>query len=215
MDRYITAEEVIAFAASTTECGSSDIDQSIMKAWVYLGERQLGYHYGNMKVVEIVPVDGVIDKPADFKSGISFSVFDENNQELLLNYTGKTKKHILGEITSNEVYFTEDDDSYYISSNAIPYVEKAILAYYALPITETGDILIPEHHTMALIQFLRYMLAMRDINKNRAMFQEARESWLMESRRAKAKNKMPDMIKGKAIASTINSMIQKASKNNH
>lgn len=215
MDRYVTSDEIIAFASSTTECGASDIDQSIMKAWVYLGERQLGYHYGNMKIVEIIPSEGIFQKPSDFKAGISFSVYDETNQELILNYTGKLKKPFLNEITSNEVYFTEDDDNYYISSNAIPYVTKAVLSYFALPLMENGEILIPEHHTMALVQFLRYMLALRDPAKNRVMLSEAKDSWMSESRKAKSKNKMPDMIKGKAIASTLNSMIQKANKNNH
>ena len=116
-------------------------------------------------------------------------------------------------ITSH-VAITESENYFNVESFSDNIIEDIflIVRYYAIPVDEEGLPKIPEYCTLAIIMYIRAMWAIRD-NTNQSHIQLSWQMWKEERASAEGRGKTPDMIEGKAIAETLNSMIQKTTIN--
>jgi hypothetical protein len=142
--------------------------------------------------------------------GIDLALYDGSGNEYQYKYQfGKKRIHInttTGEQSKIDV--SEDAYYYHLGTNASN-IAYAKLRYYAYPIDDENNPMFPNHHMLALMMFIKWMWELRK-NDNQSAIGMAEGNWIKQSTKAKAANKMPDMLKGKEIATTWMSMIDKA-----
>jgi hypothetical protein len=217
MSQFVSLNEVVANSALLIK-DTDPRHRNILRQWTYLGERQLGFS-GLHDKAEQVEVDNLtIKKPSDYAVGNDLALFDANDNEYKIHFHG-SKKRIHNEVTilsgtvggfsydHSEIGVSEDPYYFYLDSNGES-VTYANIRYYSYPIDEDGDMLIPEHHLFALINFNFWMWEKRR-NENQSSISMAKNDWLMEQSKAKAKNKVPSMLEGKDIVRMHSSMIDK------
>lgn len=209
--RYFTIEEVVA-NVSTIIPEAKKKDRNIFRQWAYLAERQLGFG-GDTEVKtspKLAVTDGIIVKPSDFISAVDLALLDDNNRDFRYIYKGKGKRihPEQNRITDSErdyIKVSEDSNCFYLSSNASN-ITCARLKYYGLPLDEDGELKVPEHHLQAIMMYIKYMWATANESRNYNVDPHY-QRWLIESSRAKSKNKMPSMLEGQQIASEWMSLI--------
>jgi hypothetical protein len=110
----------------------------------------------------------------------------------------------------SSVQITESDNYFNVEEFADDSPDEVYLKvkYYGIMVDDLGLPKIPEYATLAIIMFIRWMWALRK-NDNRAEIDQNWKMWTVERKSAEGKGNTPDQIEGKAIAKTINSMIQK------
>ena len=217
---FITMNEVVANSATLIE-DTDPKNRNLFRQWTYLGERQLGFSGLHIKPVQIEVDNLTIKKPNDYASGIDLALFDVSDNEYKYHFQGNRKRihnewTIANSSTSSSLGFARTDteigvseDPYYFyldsTGESITY---ANINYYSYPIDDDGDMMIPEHHMFALMNF-NYWMWERRKKENQSSIAQAKADWLMEQTKAKAKNKVPSMLEGKDIARMHNSMIDK------
>ena len=214
---FVTVNEVVANSATLIR-DTDPKHRNILRQWTYLGERQLGFS-GLHEKAEQIEVDNLtVKKPNDYAIGNDMAIFDENDNEYRMHFHGSGKRihsetsTISGSVGGlsydvSDIGISEDPYYFYLDSNGenITYIN---IRYYSYPIDEDGDMLIPEHHLFALMNFNFWMWEKRR-NENQSSINLAKGDWLMEQSKAKAKNKIPSMLEGKDIVRMHSSMINK------
>lgn len=221
--RTIPVDEVIAEACTLLK-GVTQQEKIFMRQWAYTALRKIGFTKINIEVSDKLYLsDWSVRKPDNLVKTNDLALFDSSGSEVMHSFKGyasgninagenvtgrihqdirNTTSNYIG-ITESENYFnveeftTTDPDSVYIK-----------IRYYAIPVDLDGLPKIPEHATLAIIMYIRAMWAMRD-NSNQSAIQIAWHMWKEERAAAEGRGKTPDMLEGKEIAKTINSMIQK------
>lgn len=215
---FVTLEEVVANSA-TLILDTDPKHRNILRQWTYIGERQLGFSGLHLKPAQVQVDNLTIKKPSDYAVGVDLALFDANDNEYRYHFQGNRKRiHNEWALTSNatslgfhqdraEIGVSEDPYFFYLDSTGES-VTYANLNYYSYPVDEDGDMLIPEHHMFALMNF-NYWMWERRKKDNQSSIAQAKQDWLMEQIKAKTKNKVPSMLEGKDIARFHNSMINK------
>jgi len=212
---FITIDEVVANSA--TLIPEQHIDprlRNLMRQWTYLGERQLGFSGLHEKVSNwINVVELTIQKPKDLAVPIDLSLFDDSDAEYRYRYMGRNGRIHSGVaypfIGDRNIGLTEDPYNFYLDSSGEG-VTKALIKYYSYPLDESGNMLIPEHHLLALMMFNYWMYTKRYAEDDG----RSKSDWIMEMTKAKAKNKMPSGLETKDIVMHHSSMIDRLFLNN-
>ncbi len=198
-ESYITLQEVVDNAATIIKA-SDNFDRNLMKQWAMIGEKEIGFHLGAVKNCRIDVVDLSIRKPSDYyNSGLQeLGLYTSSGQEIRYTYRGAGKKVLpKREIRDYTVEITEDKFYWHLDSLGRGAAYAAV-RYYGFPVDEDELPLIPRHHLLALMYFIRYMYSMRNPEELNTSQEESR--WLREASRARVKNKMPSKVQLKEIA---------------
>ena len=214
---FISLNEVVANSATLTQ-DTNPKHRNLLRQWTYIGERQLGFSGLHEKAEQVTTDNLTVQKPTDYAIGIDLAIFDTNNVEYAYNFKGFGKRihnessfvfSSVGGISSkvSEIGISEDPYFFYLDStgDAITHVN---IKYYSYPIDDDGDMMIPEHHLFALMNFNYWMWERRN-KQNQSLIASAKADWIMEMKKAKAKNKIPSMLEGRDIVRMHNSMIDK------
>lgn len=214
MKPFITADEVVANASLIVKETSPKV-RNIFKQWVYLGERQLGYHGLHEKVKEDIEVsDLFIKKPKDYAVGIDMALYDDEGKEILWHYQGHSPRIHEQNSSPAKIYpvrvavgVSEGPYGFDMDSRG-ENIKTASIRYYSYPLSAEGEMLIPEHHINALMMYLKYMWALRE-NRSGSEIAQLEGLWTKEQRKAKTKNKMPSMLEARDIVRHHMTMINK------
>jgi hypothetical protein len=206
---FMNIDEVVAHAESVIE-DTDDRARVLFRQWAWLGEKQLGFGAANEETKDIVAEDLSVRKPSNMASAIDIALYDSAGAEYQYKYQFGNHRIHVNNSTSAQAKIDLSEDSYYyhLGTNASG-ITYAKLRYYAYPIDDENNPMFPNHHILALMMFIRWMWEVRK-NNNQSAIGMAKSDWIGESTKAKAANKMPDMLKGKEIATTWMSMIDKA-----
>jgi hypothetical protein len=206
---FLNINEVVAAAESFID-DTDDRARVLYRTWAWLGEQQLGFGAVNVETKDIVAEDLSIRKPSNMAKAIDVALYDAGGTEYQYKYQfGKGRIHSnTTTATQNKIDLSEDAYYYHLGTNASG-ITYATLRYYAYPIDDENNPMFPNHHMLALMMFIRWMWELRK-NDNQSAIDRAEANWVKQSTKAKAANKMPDMLQGKEIATTWMSMIDKA-----
>lgn len=214
MDSFLTIDEVVANAATIIK-PADRAARNVFKQWAYIAESRIGPSKTQIRVKrDIKVIDLTILKPNDFVKGIDIGLFTEAGRQIEYKYRpGAKRVHFdyernLNMRNTHRVDLSEDRVAYHLGSPADGVVFSASIRYYGLPLDDDGDPVFQENHLVAIMAFINYMWSMRE-NKNRLTVNDNRAVWKAERASAKSFDKTPDMLEGKEIAKTFNSMIQK------
>lgn len=215
---FVTMDQVVANSATLIQ-DTDPKNRNIFKQWTYLAERQLGFSGEHVAAKKIYIDNLTIKKPLEYAVGIDLAIFDASDQEYKYHFRGWNKRiHNESSLVyagtnsslSASVYeigISEDPFYFYLDSTGSN-ISYANLKYYSYPIDERGDMLIPEHHLYAIMQFNYWMWQKRK-GDNQAAIGMAKDDWKSARVEAKANNKIPSMLEGRDIARMHNSMIDK------
>lgn len=221
-DPFVTVDEVVANASTILpENKVSPRLRNLMRQWVYLGEKQLGFSGVHEKAIGDLPVTNLtISKPSDYALGIDMALFDSSGNEYLWHYRGNSERiHLAGSFIYNPSGL---QTSYNSSKNKVgvaetPYAFKldsygeniatANLRYYSYPIDDNQEMLIPEHHMFALMMFISFMFWTKEGEKG--SMDRFSDLWDRHKKIAKTANKMPSELEGRDLARHHNSLIDK------
>jgi hypothetical protein len=199
---FITADEAVSQAMLSL--GSEDTrDRLIFKEWIYRAERQIGYNALSLKTACVDVNDFTFDKPCDMAQVIDIELYDSSGT-LSTAYEFRGSGFFPSENSlSRNVVMKESDFEFVISSNATN-VSRAEIKYYAFPIDEDKNILIPEIHLEAVIAFCEFMYIKRERNLHRdeipmSEVQYNEDRWHRMKADAKGKTKMPSILNAKDI----------------
>lgn len=210
MKQFISVEEIVANAATIIKDARKE-DRNLFRQWAYIAERDIGFSTLNEKVFPTPVEDLCFAKPLDFAMANDLSLYDSQGREYRYSYKGTSKNLHRREdsefLHDRTIQVYEDSHFFSLSSNGTN-ITHAKLLYYAYPIDEDGDLLIPETHMVAIMSYIKWMWERRK-SENPGMIQLERMEWEIESSRARSKNKMPSMLRGKEIAKNYMSMIDK------
>jgi hypothetical protein len=146
-------------------------------------------------------------KPSDLTATIDIALYDTNDNELkyhfIPNLPGRVHpdRFALYEIVNEDneqtyrVDLAEDAYNYHLGTNG-ELVSRALIGYLAMPVDRQGMPMIPEGNLTAYKMFCRWNYAMRK-NNNQSFIDQSYTMWLKERDRAKGRNKMPDVFRGK------------------
>lgn len=214
MDKFITSDEVVSTAATVIKGAEEDpYLRNIMKTWVWLGEQNLAHPASLVKTTEIGVSDLSSKKPSDFASTIDIALFDDDDMEYSFVFRG-SKKRIHGSSDMNyfiDVY--EDPSFFHLSSNGSN-VCTIKLTYYALPLDEDGNMMIPSSHLEPLVLFCRYMAAVRN-NEPAGNIAQLDGMWKIKAAGVRGDQKMPTPVHAREILNKWISMIPKVHKYYH
>jgi hypothetical protein len=205
---FVTLDQVVANSATLIK-DTDPRNRNLLRQWSYLAERQLGFSGLHIQAKSIDVDNLYIKKPNDYAIGIDLAIFDSLDNEYKYHFRGFGKR-IHNEWTPSsdyEIGISEDPHYFYLDSTGSSIV-KANLEYYSYPLDEHGDILIPEHHMFAIMQF-NYWLWEKRKGENQSAIDQAKADWREEKVQAKSKNKVPSMLEGKDLVRFHNSMIDK------
>ena len=225
MDRFLSIAEVEASASSIIG-DVDDQERLYFPQWIYIAMRHIGPSKDFIKVKFGIPVENLsFPKPRDMNTMIDLSLQNQGGDELLYRYKSGTRRihnYDRNEVRVPKVEVSEDANFFYLSTNASRVndseevigndidttVIKANVRYFALPVDDDCNILIPEERLLAIMFFIRYMVFLRR-NMSRIQISDARREWHQERDRVKGLAKMPSMLEGKEIATLWRSMIEK------
>jgi hypothetical protein len=206
MEQFISVEDVVANAQSVIP-DADDKATNIMKQWVYLGVREIGVTLEDIKVAELYPEDNSVRKPHDIVIIDDIALLDAQGNEYQYHYRGPGKRiHTSTEPTSDYPVDISEDDYYIHLGSTGSGITRVVIRYYSLPIDEHGDIKIKQDYLVPLIDYLTYMWARRNKDKNLGLYLSIWNSQLLK---AKARNRRVNPLAMKAISDKINSMIKK------
>jgi hypothetical protein len=220
--RTIPVDEVIAEACTILK-RVTEQEKVFMRQWAFTALRKIGFSKINIEISDRLFLDDwSAVKPNNLVRTIDLALYNSDDNELIHKFKGYGSGNInLGENVSarihqnirqgqNAVAISESENYFNVEefSDTSPEGVYIIAKYYAVPVDAAGLPKIPEYANLAIIMYIRAMWSMRE-NTNQAAIQLAWEMWKQERASAEGKAKTPDMVEGKAIAKTINSMIQK------
>jgi hypothetical protein len=189
---FMTVDEVVANARTLLDSNVDGVTEAFLRQWAYLAQRQIGVTKENIKTEEIPVEELSIRKPDDFVLGQDMGLYTAAGSEVTYVYE-KRGGRVRGPKYeySHAIQVSEENHYYHLSSSATA-IACAKLRYYALPIDPTtGDPLIPERHLFATMMFIRYMVAMRNNEREQSQY---RQEWEKEAARARSKNILPDQL---------------------
>lgn len=228
--RTIPVDEVVSEACTILK-RVTEQEKIFMRQWAYTALRKIGLTKINIQVSDRIYLDDwSAKKPDNLIRTNDIALYNSSGNEVMTKFKGYGSGNItVGEQVSSRIHqdirsstsntsyiaITESDNYFNVESFNDDDEEDIFLLvrYYAIPIDSDGLPKIPEHCTLAIIMYIRAMWAMRE-NSNQSHIQLAWQMWKEERASAESKGKTPDMIEGKAIAETLNSMIQKTTINN-
>lgn len=195
MAKLITIDEAVA-NAKTIIPEANGIEEIFMRQWMYLGIRQIGVTLTHIKTVEITPENLSVRKPEDYVRGEDIGLYNGTTEYAAL-YEGfgqRVHKDKRGINVARPVQLSEDNNFFYLSSNATA-IDKVVLRYYALPVdSDTNDLMIDEESLVALMMFIKYMVALRN---NLPTVNLLNKEWRYQAARVRAKNALPDQLQFK------------------
>lgn len=208
INAYLNADEVVANALTIIP-EATQKDKNIFKQWVFLAERQIGSSPVSVKnETNIVAHNFRLGKPIDCVKSMQLALFDKNDNEVKYRHHGRgmqvADRDIL-EGDNRDVIVMETDDAFYLSSNATN-VTNANLRYYGFPIDENDNLKIPEIHVLAIMSFIKYMMAMKS-SERRLDIKDYYGIWEAEKRAARARTMMPSELEARDISKRFMSMI--------
>lgn len=228
MARTIPVDEVIAEACTILK-HVTEQEKIFMRQWAYTAMREIGSFNLNIKVTpQLFLEDWSVKKPDDLLRTNDIALYGSDGSEIVHTFKGYASGNIDADeesvsgrihqdirnlsrdgrtavaITESENYFNVEEFNGTDSSGVYMFIR-----YYALPLDNNGLPKIPDFATLAIIFYIRAMWAMRD-NSNQNYIESSWNMWKIQRAKAEGRGKTPDMIEGKAIVKTINSMIQKA-----
>lgn len=216
--RYLTSDEITALAMSVLE-EATDAHRLIFKSWIYFAVREIGVIKEDIKVCTLPVKELSFKKPQDLIRVENVVLLDENGGQVSFKYQTGSKRikeqvefggsegrrAIPHQDSGTRVDLGEDRYFFHLGSNGDK-VKKAKIRYYAAPIDENGDPLVPEPASQAVIMYIRYMWAMRKDN-NQARIDTAYNMYLRERDRAIGRLNTPSQMQGEQIATEWLSMI--------
>ena len=211
MNSFLTVDQVLS-SVLTVAPEASQKDKNIFKHWIFLAERQIGSSIVSRKnAVDLVVSDFSFAKPFDCIRVENLALFDSAGKEVRFKYYGRgqqmSDRNLDSSDVTKQVIVREDDGFMYLSSNGSNVV-KANIRYTGFPTDENENLKIPEIHLLAIMSFVRYMLAMRD-KEQRLQIREFANIWEKEKREARARTAMPSELEAEFIARRFSSMIDK------
>lgn len=208
--KFTPIEEVVASCYSILS-GAKREHRPLIRFWIWLAEKQIGCAKPNQETCEEDVADLAVRKPSNHLKTIDLSLVDNSGRDVVYNYRGY-KKRIHDKSPSNnpqsiDVY--EDEFSIFLSSNAES-IDRVKIRYWAYPIDENCDPLIPEEHIYAIMQFVRMMFYIKE-DRAESKIGEAKTEWKIQAAKARASNKMPDIPEAREIMKGWMSMLPKQS----
>lgn len=214
---FVFVERMEALAASTIENVPSSA-RAFFKEWIGEAIKQIGpskaWYSGP---VVLYPTDYMFRKPVDMYDPIDIALFDSSHNELKYAFRGFAKRIHASDnnLINTGQYVPEQgapidlsEDAYYfhLGTNGAA-VDYAVLKYWKMPVDDTGELLMTESNTFAIMMFIHYMMALR--SGNHIDKGQARNAWLSARNEARSENKTPSMLEMDEIARSWNSMIKK------
>lgn len=211
----VSIDEVAALASTIIE-GSTKEDRNLFKTWIYTGQKRLYYGVLDLKTEKVDACELAILKPKDFGKLKDIALFKEDGTEVVYKYQGEGWRiHEDIDYTrypySTRVDLSETNDYFHLGSNGDS-VCYAMLRYYAVPVDENGQLRIPEDNMLALAFFCKWMWALLK-NDNQSEIAERKKDFRNEAARVNAERNLPNMVEGREIARTLNSMIPRVNLN--
>jgi len=210
MKSFVSINEIVANAATIIKDARKE-DRNLFRQWAYLAERAIGHSKTSEKVYETTIQDLCFAKPLDYATAIDLSILDSQGTGLKYTYRGPSRRiHPstgMDELHNKTIDVYEDAHFFNLGSRG-DIAHSARLRYYAYPIDDEGELLVPEDHLQAIMWYIRWMWEWRK-SENPRMMQLAEREWSFQHDKARSKNKMPDMLRGKEIAKNYSSMIDK------
>jgi hypothetical protein len=210
--RYVTIEEVVANALTIIP-DATDNERVYMRQWAYLGKRRIGPTKADIKQKTIGIDNNRIRKPDNFIAGLDLALLDAAGNERTYQFEGRgkaTHDADTGRRTPwiDTHYVTEDNNFYYLDSTAELNVTVGRLEYLAMPVDDAGDLVVPEDELEAIMAFIHYMWAKRNMETGALSLLRHDSEYLMA--RARSKAALPDMLEAKeGIFRKWNSMLSK------
>jgi hypothetical protein len=199
--QYISQDEAVSHAMEAL--GAEDTrDRLIFKEWIYRAERNIGYSALDIKIKCEAVSDLCFDKPCNLAQVIDINLYNSSGNCVIFHF--KAGKLFPGEVSvSSPLILSEGDYQFNLSSNGVS-ITKAEIKYYAFPIDDEGNILIPDKHLDAVVSFCEYMWIKRQRNLYRdkipmSELQYYDDRWLRLKADAKGKTKMPSLLNANSI----------------
>lgn len=207
-NQYTTIDEAVAMAASQLE-GTSRSDRKIFRAWAWRAIEQIGPHDSFIKVAHLEDIENLsVRKPDDWLSTRDLAIY-AGESEVKHIYTTSRKVHKNNNAIDNIVYIHEDANFIYMDSNAES-VDCVIIEYYSLPINDDGEPMMPRSYLTPVETYIKYLHWMKT-SQNMGMIGMLKNDWIWQRKNARAKNKMPNMKRGKEIMNQWATMLPRMS----
>lgn len=197
--RFLTVEEVVAAASTMLPNTPSKKDRDVMKFWVWQAEKQIGCSKFNLKRFEIDFINCIAKKPSDHIHTSELAILDAQGNDLQYVHEGyRARAHPVTAFNNPiipKVY--EDEYSFKLDSNAT-HVDRAVGRYWAYPVDDDNNPLIPEQHLEAIMNYVSYSYAK---NKGDALgrIDYYNNQWKIQAAKARGQNKMPDVPEARTI----------------
>lgn len=200
--QYITFDEAVAECLAL-QGDPTPLQRSLFRQWVGGAIEQLGPDKTDRRGVVIQATEGILPKPAGYIYPIDLELKDSEGKSISYIYQG-INKDLVGRTQSGQVVVSEGTSGFGLSSGNG--VKEAVLEYYSLPLSDTGQLLINAADMPAIVSYVDWMWERR-LKRSAAAVAEARQVWKEDRHIAKSRRKTPSMLEARMMARSINSMI--------
>ena len=198
MSKFIDIDQAVA-SASTLMKNPSKEDRDVMKFWIWLAEKQIGTAPFNKDTADIEFVDCVAKKPANHLKTIDIALYDNHGNDLIYTYRGYNKRiHDISSFNNPELVGVYEDEFCLHVDNNNSSVDRCSIIYWAYPVDEDGNPLIPEEHIYAIMRFVKYMMSVREGNNMSEQSLLERE-WKLQASKVRGQNSMPNIPEARDI----------------
>lgn len=207
---FLTVDEVVSAASTVTGGVPTREERRIFAMWTYIAEKQIESFKLNTKTDELTVINLVANKPEDHVRTQEIALIDSKGNDIRYKYRGYNNARIHPRTDVNNprmIDIYEDNTCFHLGSEGCD-IECVHVKYSAMPLDDSGELMIPESHLYPIMMFIKYMNELRK-GSSISSVEVAKQEWKVQASKARGKDNMPSIPEFREILLKWQTLIPK------